>query len=68
MPRGKPKRGEFDFTIWFQDGARIQWKSNRPQTDAAIAAAIREYLFPIVERLEATTNADCAEILPLGGG
>ena len=52
MPRGQRKRGEFEFTIWFADGARIQWKSTRTQTDADIAAAIREYLLPIAERLD----------------
>lgn len=52
MPRGIRKHGEFDFTIWFADGARIQWKSIRSQTDAEIAAAIRRYLLPVAERLE----------------
>ncbi len=54
MPRGKRKRGAFEFTVWFQDGARIQWASvnTRQQTDAEIAAAIRRYLVPLADRLE----------------
>ena len=54
MPRGTPKRGEFDFTIWFADGSRIQWKSSRTQTNGDIAAAIRRYLVPLAERLAPT--------------
>lgn len=60
MPRGKPKRGEFEFTIWLENGGRAQWRSTRSGTDADTVAAIRRYLLPIVERLEATAKADCA--------
>ncbi len=52
MPRGKPKRGEFAFTIWYADGSRVKWRSIRQQTDAEIAQAIRRYLVPVMERLE----------------
>jgi len=55
MPRGTPKRGEFDFVIWLEDGSRIQWKSHKPHTDTEIAAVIRKYLVPVAERLEQRT-------------
>lgn len=60
MPRGKPKASGFDFTIRYASGARVQWTSfsERPCTDAEIAAAIRRYLFPIVERIESAQSAD----------
>lgn len=61
MPRGKPKRGEFQFIVWFQDGARIEWGSTRQQTDAEIAAAIRRYLVPVMERLESGTTTDAVD-------
>jgi hypothetical protein len=61
MPRGQRKHGEFDFTIWFEDGARIQWKSTRSQTDKDIAEAIRTYLFPLVESIESPVSADAVD-------
>ena len=51
-PRGTRKRGEFDFTIWLEDGARLNWKSSRAQTNIDIAATIRRYLLPVAARLE----------------
>jgi hypothetical protein len=53
MPRGTPKRGQFKFTIWFAGGSRVEWESRRSQTDAEIASAIRRYLLPVAERIEA---------------
>lgn len=53
MPRGRRKRGAFDFIIWFEDGARLEWKSWSTATDKEIADAIRRYLVPVAERIEA---------------
>lgn len=50
MPRGTRKRGEFDFTIWYEDGSRVQWKSTRSQSNEDIADAIRRYLLPVANR------------------
>ena len=58
MPRGQRKRGEFDFTIWFEDGARLQWRSTRQQTDLEIAEAIRRYLVPVAERLKPSETSE----------
>jgi hypothetical protein len=57
MAKGQRKRGEFDFTIWFEDGSRVQWQSNRSQTNADLALVIRKYLVPVAERLEAQDEA-----------
>jgi hypothetical protein len=61
MPRGQRKRGEFLFVVWFEDGARIEWKSSRPQRDADIAAAIREYLVPMIAILEQPETPDAVD-------
>lgn len=54
----KRKSGEFDFTIWFEDGSRCQWKSRRPTgTNADVANAIRRYLVPFMERYETPQSA-----------
>ena len=63
MPRGTPKRGAFEFKIWFANGSRIEWASNnnRAQTDAEIAAAIRRYLLPVAERIESRPAVDAVD-------
>jgi hypothetical protein len=58
MPKGYRKRGEFEFTIWFEDGAKLQWKSMRSLSDRDTAAAIRRYLLPVAERIESRPSAD----------
>jgi hypothetical protein len=55
MPRGKRKPSGFNFTVRLESGVRLEWYSTdtHPSTDAEIAAAIRRYLVPLAERLEA---------------
>lgn len=52
MPRGQRKRGEFDFIVWLDDGARIQFKTTKSVGNSGIADEIRRYLVPLMQRIE----------------
>lgn len=60
----KRKMGEFDFTIWFDDGSRAQWKSRAAGTNADVAKAIRRYLVPFMERYIDPAELLTSESLP----
>ena len=63
MTRGKHKLSGFHFQLRLKDGSRMEWDSHpdRSCTDAEIAAAIRRYLYPFVERIESAQSNDAVD-------
>lgn len=54
MPRGVPRKGAYEITLWFEDGARLKLYtdvSKAPMTNQEIASDVRERLLPILARM-----------------
>lgn len=60
MPRGKPKKGQFDFVIWLPTGGRLQVRTTEDRPLEKWVAQVREGIKLMTKAVNATQKASKA--------
>ena len=64
MPRGKPKKGQFAFTLWYPGGGSMGVKSTRDHSPEEWLADVRKYCALMLESAEIEAGQRKAEDTP----